>query len=404
MTSTKAIRMLPSIGVITFVLLTATTFSAYATSFSVTGSMNTNRLGHTATLLTTGQVLVVGGETQAPPTPPYPGPGSAAPTNSAELFTLNKDNKASKGEWSLTGSMSTPRVEHTATLLPNGQVLVVGGSPDFFSCVATAELFNPATGQWTATASMTSPRCNHAAVLLTNGQVLIAGGQAAATVCSNGTCHSGDSLDTAELYNPETGTWQATANMNAARAFIGAELLLNGKVLVAAGEDITNGTNTSLSSAELFDPSQGRWDFTANLVSPARNVGARLDNGDVLLLRQALFNPTTGTWSVTGPYPTSVGPGGTGATLLGTGNVLVTGFVCNYSGCAGAPTNAAVLYESSTNGFVMTSPMTIVRKGASQTLLRNGQVLVAGGYNKQTLCSGCSIAVVFLASAELYTP
>lgn len=368
-------------------------------TFSATKNMSTNRLGHTATLLATGEVLVAGGESQGPPVASSPGPGSAAPIASAELY-----NPAHR-RWTATGSMATARLAHTATLLPNGQVLVTGGTPDFFFCVATAELYNPATGQWTTTGSMTMPRCNHTATLLANGQVLIAGGQAVALTCGNGSCRSGDSLATAEIYNPSMGTWQSTGSMNVARAFERAALLQNGKVLVAAGADIANGTITALASAELFDPPQGRWNLTGSLSAPDKlPVSTPLANGNVLLVKASFYNPATGTWTITSPYPKSFNGEGTGATLLTTANVLITGFICNYNGCGSAPTNGALLYESSTNTYAATGAMTTARKGASQTLLPNGQVLVAGGFNEQTLCSGCTMTPVFLSSAELYTP
>ena len=111
----------------------------------------------------------------------------------------------------------------TATLLPNGQVLVAGG----FNGVdlASAELYDPATGLWTATGSMTSARDHHTATLLPNGQVLVAGG------------YSFDdfALASAELYDPATGLWTATGSMATARYWHTATLLPNGQVLVAGG-------------------------------------------------------------------------------------------------------------------------------------------------------------------------
>jgi N-acetylneuraminic acid mutarotase len=370
-------------------------------TFSATRSMNTARMGHTATLLTTGQVLVAGGSGTS-------GPNSFAPIASAELYN------PALGKWTVTGNMATARAGLTATLLPNGQVLVAGGSPDDFSCLATAELFNPATGTWTATGSMTATRCFHAAVLLPNGQVLVAGGGVAATTCSNGSCQNGDSLASAEIYNPSTGTWQATASMNVARTFGGggflpspgfaaAHLLQNGKVLVAGGANVTNGTTTPLASAELFDAFQGRWNFTGSLSSPLSIAASQLANGDVLMVHNAFFNPATGTWTNTGPFPAKTG-GGTTATLLGTSKVLVTGLISLYSGSASSPTTEALLYGFSTNSYALTGFMNTARSNDSATLLPNGQVLVAGGYNKETLCSGCSLSIVVLASTELYTP
>ncbi len=103
------------------------------------------------------------------------------------------------------------RVFATATPLPKAEVLGAGGGPNVSSnCLATAELFNPATAQWTTTGRMTTPHCNHSATLLANGQVLVAGG---------GNSTGFNSLNIAELFNPATGTWQATASLAAINRF-----------------------------------------------------------------------------------------------------------------------------------------------------------------------------------------
>lgn len=142
-------------------------------TWAATGTLNFPRLGHTATLLANGQVLVAGGEDS-----------QSNHIASAELY-----NPAT-GVWTVTGSLATPRIDHTATLLANGEILVAGGVGTTYT--ATAEIYNPSTGRWTATGSMTTPRAFAAATLLTNGQVLMAGG-------SN---LDGTSNNTAELYNP----------------------------------------------------------------------------------------------------------------------------------------------------------------------------------------------------------
>ena len=148
-----------------------------------------------------------------------------------------------------TGSLNTARYGHTATLLPNGKMLVAGGggSSGFLS---SAELYDPASGTWTATGSLNSARYLHTATLLPNGKVLVAGGYYG--VASTG----------AELYDPASGTWTATGSLNAARADHTATLLPNGKVLVAGGFGITSGV---LTSVELYDPASGTWSATGNL-------------------------------------------------------------------------------------------------------------------------------------------
>jgi hypothetical protein len=139
--------------------------------------------------------------------------------------------------WTQTGSMSTAREFHTATLLASGQVLVAGGDDGL--ALSSAELYDSERGRWRATASMGTSRDAPTATLLPSGQVLVAGGS------NNGT------LNSTELYDPQTRSWAATASMNVARVHHAATLLLSGEVLVAGGFNTTDG---SLSSAELYDP------------------------------------------------------------------------------------------------------------------------------------------------------
>ena len=120
--------------------------------------------------------------------------------------------------WIPTSNLGTARAFHTATLLPNGKVLVAGGIGSSFTVLSSAELYDPATGIWTATGSLGSAHHNHTATLLPNGNVLVAGG-----VGSNGL----SSL--AELYDPATETWVATESLGTARCNHTATLLPNGK-------------------------------------------------------------------------------------------------------------------------------------------------------------------------------
>src|SRR6266436_6398683 len=98
-----------------------------------------------------------------------------------------------------TGSLNTGRYWHTATLLPNGKVLVAGGY-DGVNYLSSAELYDPATGTWTATGSLGAARAAHTATLLPNGMVLVAGGDDS----------SFNRLASAELYAPASGSWSVT--------------------------------------------------------------------------------------------------------------------------------------------------------------------------------------------------
>jgi O-glycosyl hydrolase len=268
-------------------------------------------------------------------------------------------------------------------LLPNGQVLVAGG--DGSSGVTnSAELYNPATGTWTATNSLTTARYAHTATLLPNGQVLVAGGEDS----------NGNSISSAELYNPASGTWTATGPLNTARFVHTATLLPNGQVLVAGGDGSSGVTN----SAELYNPATGTWTATNSLTTArCSHTATLLPNGKVLvaggdgssgiLSSAELYNPATGTWTATGPLNTARYVHT--ATLLPNGRVLVAG---GY-GSSGI-LSSAELYNPASGMWTATGPLNTARFVHTATLLPNGQVLVAGGYGS----SGA------LSSAELYNP
>src|SRR6266571_8487289 len=142
--------------------------------------------------------------------------------------------------WRYTGNLNFARAVHTATLLPNGKVLVAGGSD-----LESAELYNPTTGVWINTGNLNAARSEHTATLLPNGKVLIVGG----TV---GGPEDVVSVNSAELYDPATGTWSSTGNLNTARSQHTATLLPNGKVLIAGGGDYVGGFFHKFNSAEVY--------------------------------------------------------------------------------------------------------------------------------------------------------
>lgn len=329
-----------------------------------TGSLNIARSGHTATLLSNGQVLVAGGCCDA----------SGGVLASAELYD------PATGEWTLTDSMPTARWGHSATRLPNGEVLVAGGSiTSGIAPIATAELYNPSTGKWTTTGQMTTARCFQGAVRLANGQVLVAGGDSPGT----------DGTISAELYNPTTGQWTVTGNMAISHIGAQAARLQDGRVLMAGG--------TESEVAEIY--SNGHWTLTSpsNYAHPTSST-ALLTDGDVLVvggLSQELYNPANDTWVTTDPLGIpefSFGP----LLRLLSDKVLLAGATESYRGPV--TTAECRLYDSSTNFWVVTGSMNTARSGHTITLLPSGQVLATGGTNT---VAGKS---TFLASVELYTP
>src|SRR6266446_5765616 len=106
-------------------------------------------------------------------------PALAGSSQSVTGTIATKAPAQTTGTWEATGRMATVRIAHTATLLPNGQVLVAGGNGSI-GTLASAELYDPASGLWRETGSMATARYSHTATLLPNGQVLVAGGASTA--------------------------------------------------------------------------------------------------------------------------------------------------------------------------------------------------------------------------------
>ncbi len=282
------------------------------TGFSPTGSMTIARQNETATRLQDGRVLIAGGESA----------DAMTLIASAELYD------PATGKFSATGSMATSRDFTTATLLADGRVLIAGGF-DGSKSLASAELYDPTTGKFSPTGSMSQARYSHTATLLQNGVVLIAGGDD----------DSGASLVTlasAELYDPATGKFNPTGSMQTAREYHTATLLSDGRALITGGYVVHPGSDdATLASAELYDPATGKFSATASIKNERRQHTATLlsdgrvliaggeDESETALASTELYDPEAGKFSPAGSlaqarfYHT--------ATRLSDGRVLIAG-------------------------------------------------------------------------------
>ena len=198
------------------ILASAELYDPAARTFTATGSMTVQRAGQTITMLRDGRVLLTGGVKNV---------GFRSELASAEIYD------PASGTFSATGSMSVPREGHTATLLRDGRVLVVGGSDNGTHTLDTAEVYDPSIGAFSRVGHLNQPRVAHVAALLGTGKVLIAGG-------GRGGMPGGYiSYDTVELYNPSTRTFSPMlARMNYDRVGAAAVSLNDGRVLIVGGK------------------------------------------------------------------------------------------------------------------------------------------------------------------------
>ena len=414
--------LLPNGKVLVIERSVAQLYDPIGNTWSNPGPLWFQRQNHTATLLKDGRVLVVGGRD---------GPSGPAVAH-IEIFDPTVDATI-HNPWSFIGNMIHGRYGHTATLLPDGKVLVTGGADGGPHPLAAVEYYDPASGTWSSAASLATARDSHTATLLPNSKVMVAGGNGGGK--------------TSEVYDPSTDQWAVGGSMEDARQGHTATLIPSGKVLVAGG----TGGSGPLASYELFDPADKTWTTVGNLemartahnatllpfgkviviggysnstylqstelcdvtgpgiftrvadMNTERYLHATtvLQDGRVLVIDGShdtaapptaeIYDPATDIWSPAGTSTHTYGIATTPTvTLLPSGKVLLV----DLSPGPLVAVGYAEIYDSVTRSFTPTGRPNLAGTSLTATLLSNGKVLFTGNDVNNSV----------LTAAELYDP
>ena len=338
--------------------------------FELAGRLSQGRWGLTATLLTGGEVVIVGGQERI----------SFRRTSPMEAEVLSTGGS----EWVKTEPLAFQRSFHTATLLDDGRLLVAGGSGreivdddrPFWSRkdLATVEIYDPETGDWSNASSMRTARQGARAALLGDGMVLVVGGTSGFSVISD-----------AELYDYSTDRWGRAASMSVPRRFHTATLLSSGRVLVVGGET----QEAALSSAEIYDPETDSWTATSDMTRPRSGHAATLlDDGRIMVVggsdlgvSEALgpettaevYDPVAGSWTVvaTGLQPRR----GHEVVTIPDGRVLVIGG----EDLVGLPVTVMEIYDPFSGQWGFAGSLPDERSQLAVVVMPDDSVLIVGG-------------------------
>jgi hypothetical protein len=297
--------------------------------------------------------------------------------------------------WSSTGAMATARFDHAATLLNDGTVLLCGGYETSTSLeTSTVEIFDPVSITFHSAENLAGAQHDLSAITLLDGKVIVFGWELNQTeLYDSSTGHwmtsAGPTLESSfnsirmkdgrvmaggginvlngnkvcKIYDPGTGNWSSTTDMNVNRFSLAYSVLTDGTIMASGG--------AISATCELYDVQQQTWTMTGSMSSNTGfHLAPVLNDGTVLSFGTAstseIYDPVAGTWSSTGSK--SANQGGSGC-LLDFGSAF-------WAGCT---PSTRELYNPATRKWTSVySSVNVSRVALTTTLLKDGRVLVAG--------------------------
>jgi len=345
-----------------------------------------------AVVVGTGQVLVVGSDYQTSWLS-----ACGASTDGSDSVEIGDP---ATGIWEKTTGLSSLRDDPALVVLPDGRALLTGGAAGEnvgWSAFSSTYIFDPTTGLWSRSGLLNTARTAVAATALADGRVLVAGGM----FMDRTSPDPPRLLETSELWDPGSGTWTRTGALVETRVGASAVTLADGRVLIVGGAASLEGAPFEQESAEVYDPTTGRWS-PAGTLATARSgfvLVALRDGGAIIaggfgelgptgyarLSTTERFDPVSNTWSAADDLPFPVA--GAAAIRLPDGRVLLAGGSVRQAEFNDADpgtyisglTADAMLFDPETGRWTATTPMPSPRAGASAVLLADGSAIFVGG-------------------------
>lgn len=300
-------------------------------------------------------------------------------------------------------TMSSARALHSAVRLNDGRVLIIGGADQNGIVLSSCEIYNPNTNSFSATGSMGTPRILHGASVLADGRVMVAGGT---STLVDVTAAITSTLQSAEIYNPATGSWSGAANIGGYRLAPALSLLPNGQIMVSGGVQVSFFFGFPVSAAsttnvQRYNPGSNNWSNGPNM-SQGRaghqynqvtlNDGRILMTGGInvpnLLGAQTaapisgaeVYNPTSNSWQTVN-MPN--------ARALHSATVLADGRVAACGGAQGTLTTPISIanvdvFNPANNTWSSAPNLTGARASHTATLMPDGMLILFGGQGATT--------------------